>query len=79
MGQTQKDELVEGMMDDTLIYIKLFNRELLRLGDRKFLKTFFWLILIEKYENPSLSVIGKKFRISKSQITSRMDELVGKV
>ncbi len=76
MGQTQKDELVEGMMDDTLIYIKLFNRELLRLGDRKFLKTFFWLILIEKYENPSLSVIGKKFRISKSQITSRMDELV---
>ncbi|MGO9387340.1 MAG: MarR family transcriptional regulator [Methanobacterium sp.] len=76
MSQITKDKLIEGMMEDTLIYIKLFNRELLHLGDRKFLKTFFWLILIEKYENPSLSAIGKKFRVSKSQITSRMDELV---
>ena len=76
MSKIQKDKLVEGIMEDTLIYIKLFNRELLHLGDRKFLKTFFWLILIEKYDNPSLSGIGKKFRISKSQITSRMDELV---
>ncbi len=76
MSQEQRDKLVEGMMEDTLIYIRLFNRELLHLRDRKFLKTFFWLILIEKYDNPSLSFIGKKLRVSKSQITSRMDELV---
>ena len=76
MSHIQKDKLVEGMMEDTLIYIKLFNRELLHLGDRKFLKTFFWLILINKYDNPSLTNIGKKLRVSKSQITSRMDELV---
>ncbi len=76
MSQITKDKMVEGMMKDILIYIKLFNRELLHLGDRKFLKTFFWLILIEKYDNPSLTNIGKKLRVSKSQITSRMDELV---
>ena len=76
MSQIQKDKLVEEMVEDTIIYIKLFNRELLHLGDRKFLKTFFWLTLIEKYDNPSLTVIGRKLRVSKSQITSRMDELV---
>lgn len=76
MSQITKDKMVEGMMKDILIYIKLFNRELLHLGDRKFLKTFFWLILIEKYDNPSLTNIGKKLRVSKLQITSRMDELV---
>ncbi len=76
MSQIQKDTLIEGMMEDTLIYIKLFNRELLQLGDRKYLKTFFWLTLIEEYDNPSLTVIGKKLRVSKSHITSKMDELV---
>jgi len=76
MGEKQTDELLEEMMEDTLIYIRLFNRELMHLGERKFLKTFFWLILIEQYDNPSISVLGKKLRVSKSQMTSRIDELV---
>ncbi len=76
MGKEEKDKLVKGMMEDTLIYIKLFNRELIHLGDRKFMKTYFWLILIDQYDNPSISGLGKKLRVSKSQMTSRMDQLV---
>jgi len=64
------------MLKDSLIYIKLFNRELINLSERKFIKTFSWLILIEQYDNPSMSDLGKTLNISKTQMTTKIDELV---
>ena len=74
--EKKKDKLIEAIMEDALIYIRLFNRELILLDEREFLKTFFWLILIEQYNNPSISILGKKLKVSKSQMTPRIDKLV---
>jgi len=75
MVEKKPDKLVEEMLEDLIIYIKLFNRELIHLAERKFLKTFFWLILIEQYDNPSMSALSKKLNVSKTQMTSRIDKL----
>ncbi len=74
--EKKMDKLVEEIMEDALIYIRLFNRELILLDEKEFLKTFFWLILIEQYNNPSISVLGKKLKVSKSQMTPKIDKLV---
>ena len=60
--EKKSDKLIEEMLEDSIIYIKLFNRELINLSDRKFIKTFSWLILIEQYGNPSMSVLGKDIK-----------------
>ena len=39
--EKKKDKLIEAIMEDALIYIRLFNRELILLDEREFLKTFF--------------------------------------
>ena len=69
------DNIIDGMLEDTLIYTVLFNRELTSLGEREFIKTFLWLISIEQYDNPSLSGLGKMLNVSKSQMTLKMDKL----
>lgn len=75
MTEKQADKLVEDIMEDSILYIKLFNNELIHLGDRDFMKTFSWLILIESYDNPSISGLGKKLRLAKSQMTGKIDQL----
>ena len=65
----KKIDLIEELLEDTLIYTLLFNRELNNLGERDFIKTFLWLISIEEYDNPSLSGLGKMLNVSKSQMT----------
>jgi DNA-binding MarR family transcriptional regulator len=75
MEEKKIDNLIEGMLEDTLIYTILFNRELTSLGEREFIKTFLWLISIEQYDNPSLSGLGKMLNVSKSQMTLKMDKL----
>lgn len=75
MEEKKIDNLIEGMLEDTLIYTILFNRELTNLGEREFIKTFLWLISIEQYDNPSLSGLGKMLNVSKSQMTLKMDKL----
>ena len=75
MAEEKIDNLIEGMLEDTLIYTVLFNRELTNLDEREFIKTFLWLISIEEYENPSLSGLGKVLNVSKSQMTLKMDKL----
>ena len=78
MGRISKksDKLIEEMLEDSIIYITLFNMELIKLSERKVIKTFFKLLLIEQYGNPSMSVLAKTLNISKTQMTSKMDELV---
>lgn len=71
----KSDKLIEAMLEDSIIYISLFNRELIKLSERKFMKTFFRLLLIEQYDNPSMSVLAKALNISKTQVTSKIDEL----
>ncbi len=75
MTEKQADKLVQDMMEDSILYIKLFNNELIHLGDRDFMKTFSWLLLIESYDNPSISELGKKVRLAKSQMTGKIDQL----
>ena len=75
MKENKIDNMIEGMLEDTLIYTVLFNRELTNLGEREFIKTFLWLISIEQYDNPSLSGLGKMLNVSKSQMTLKMDKL----
>jgi DNA-binding MarR family transcriptional regulator len=75
MEEKKIDNLIESMLEDTLIYTILFNRELTNLGEREFIKTFLWLISIEQYDNPSLSGLGKMLNVSKSQMTLKMDKL----
>jgi DNA-binding MarR family transcriptional regulator len=74
MGE-KKIDIVDEILEDTLIYTILFNRELSNLGEREFIKTFLWLIAIEQYNNPSLSGLGKILNVSKSQMTLKMDKL----
>jgi DNA-binding MarR family transcriptional regulator len=74
MGE-KKIDIVDEILEDTLIYTILFNRELSNLGEREFIKTFLWLIAIEQYNNPSLSGLGKMLNVSKSQMTLKMDKL----
>jgi DNA-binding MarR family transcriptional regulator len=76
MAENQADKLVEDIMEDSILYIKLFNNELVHLGDRVFMKTLSWLLLIESYDNPSISELGKISRLAKSQMTSKIDQLV---
>jgi DNA-binding MarR family transcriptional regulator len=76
MIDEKSDKLVEEMLEDSIIYIKILNRELVNLFERKFIKTFFWLILIEQYDNLSMSALAKTLNISKTQITPKIDELV---
>ena len=75
MDEKKIDNLIEDMLEDTLIYTVLFNRELTNLGEREFIKTFLWLISIEEYDNPSLSGLGNMLNVSKSQMTLKMDKL----
>ena len=75
MDEKKKDNLIDEMLGDTLIYSVLFNRELINLDEREFIKTFLWLISIEEYGNPSLSGLGKMLNVSKSQMTLKMDKL----
>lgn len=77
MGMISKesDKLIEEMLEDSIIYTSLFNMELINLSERKFMKTFFRLLLIEQYGNPSMSTLGKALNISKNQMTVKMDEL----
>ncbi len=75
MTEKQADKLVEDMMEDSILYIKLFNNELIHLGDRDFMKTFSWLLLIESYDNPSISELGKISQLAKSQMTGKIDQL----
>ena len=72
----KSDKLIDEMLEDSIIYIKIFNRELVNLSERKFMKTFFWLTLIEQYDNRSMSALAKTLNISKTQITPKIDELV---
>ena len=69
-------KLIEEMLEDSILYIKLFNKELLNLSGKKFMKTFFWLLLIDQYDNQSMSALAKTLNISKTQITPRIDQLV---
>ncbi len=75
MTEKQADILVEDIMEDSILYIKLFNNELVHLGDRDFMKTFSWLILIESHDNPSISGLAKKVTLAKSQMTGKIDQL----
>ena len=77
MGKITKksDKLIEEMLEDSIIYISLFNMKLIKLSERKVMKTFFRLLLIERYGNPSMSVLAKTLNISKTQMTSKIDEL----
>ena len=75
MISQKSDRLIEEMLEDSIVYITLFNTELIKLSERKFMKTFFRLLLIEQYGNPSMSVLGKTLNISKTQMTSKIDEL----
>ncbi len=75
MTEKQADQLVKDMMEDSILYIKLFNNELIHLGDRDFMKTFSWLLLIESYDNPSISELGKISKLAKSQMTGKIDQL----
>ena len=75
MDEKKIDNLVDEILEDTLIYTILFNRELSNLCEREFIKTFLWLIAIEQYNKPSLSGLGKMLNVSKSQMTLKMDKL----
>lgn len=77
MGKISKksDKLIEEILEDSIIYITLFNMELIKLSERKIMKTLFRLLLIEQYGNPSMSALGKTLNISKTQMTTKMDEL----
>jgi DNA-binding MarR family transcriptional regulator len=72
----EKNKVLEEIMGDTLVYITLFKRELNQLNEHKFMKTLLWLTLIDEYGNPSISNLGRKINVSKSQMTSRVDQLV---
>ena len=74
MNEINAEPLIEDIMIDTLIYTRLFNRELDLLGEREFIKRFLWLILIDQYNNPSISELGKILKVSKSQMTLKMDK-----
>ena len=76
MMDEKSENLIDEMLEDSIIYIKILNRELANLSERKFIKTFFWLILIEQYNNLSMSALAKTLNISKTQITPKIDELV---
>ncbi|ADZ09726.1 regulatory protein MarR [Methanobacterium lacus] len=76
MEDEKSEKLIEEMLEDSIIYIKIFNRELTNLSDKKFMKTFFWLVTIKNYDNLSMSGLAKTLNISKTQITPRIDELV---
>jgi len=76
MEENKSEELIEELLEDSILYLKLFNRELLNLSERKFMKTFFWLVLIDQYNNLSMSALAKTLNISKTQITPRIDQLV---
>ena len=75
MDENKKDNLIDEILGDTLIYSVLFNRELTNIDEKEFIKTFLWLISIEEYDNPSLSGLGKMLNVSKSQMTLKMDKL----
>lgn len=76
MEEEKSEKVIEEMLEDSIIYIKIFNRELKNLSDKKFMKTFFWLVTIKNYDNLSMSGLAKTLNISKTQITPRIDELV---
>ena len=73
--EKNKDEIIEEILADTLVYTRIFNRKLVHLADKDFMKTFFWLVLIQQYTNPSISGLGEKLNVSKSQMTSKVDQL----
>jgi len=73
-----KSEPIEKITADAILYITLLNRELNQLNDHKMIKTFVWLKLIDEYKQPSISNMGRKINVSKSQMTSRIDDLVKK-
>ncbi|ADZ09684.1 regulatory protein MarR [Methanobacterium lacus] len=72
----EKNRVFEEIMGDTIVYVTLFKRELNQLNEQKFMKTLLWLTLIDEYGSPSISNLGRKINVSKSQMTSRVDQLV---
>jgi DNA-binding MarR family transcriptional regulator len=72
----EKNNVLEEIIGDALVYITLFKRELNQLNEQKFMKTLLWLTLIDEYGSPSISNLGRKINVSKSQMTSRVDQLV---
>jgi DNA-binding MarR family transcriptional regulator len=76
MEEEKSEKLIEDMLKDSIIYIKIFNRELSNSSERKFMKRYFWLILIEQYGNLTMSGLATTLNISKTQLTPRIDELV---
>ena len=75
MVENLKDELVEEIMQDSLLYMKLFNELLSNLGQKKFMRIITWLIVIEEYNNPSLSELGGMLNLTKAQMTIKTDWL----
>ena len=75
MTEKRANKLIEDVMEDSILYIKLFNNELIHLGDRDFMKTFSWLLLIQSHDNPSISELGKISQLAKSQMTGKIDQL----
>lgn len=71
----KKQEVIEEITKDTLLYITLFNRKLSYLRENKTIKTLSWLVLIEQLDNPSISELGKILHLSKSHMTARLDSL----
>ncbi|WP_158304897.1 MarR family transcriptional regulator [Methanobacterium lacus] len=76
MNLDEKNRVFEEIMGDTIVYVTLFKRELNQLNEQKFMKTLLWLTLIDEYGSPSISNLGRKINVSKSQMTSRVDQLV---
>jgi DNA-binding MarR family transcriptional regulator len=76
MVDVNEKKLIEKITGDSVLYITLLNRELNQLNEHNMIKTFIWLKLIEEYKNPSISNLGQKINVSKSQMTSRIDSLV---
>ena len=55
--------------------MKLFNELLSNLGQKKFMRIITWLIVIEEYNNPSLSELGGMLNLTKAQMTIKTDWL----
>lgn len=76
MEEGKSEKLIGEMLENSIIYIKIFNRELKNLSDKKFMKTYFWLTMIKQYDKLSMSGLAKTLNISKTQLTPRIDQLV---
>ena len=60
---------------ELVFQMKLFNELLSNLGQKKFMRIITWLIVIEEYNNPSLSELGGMLNLTKAQMTIKTDWL----